>query len=135
MKNTVLEPDEVLVSAKVPLPTGTLVAGYEKLRIRAEIDYPALTVAVAAGLDAEKKIQSLKVVISALAARPHAVKRLEVFHGRPLDAATVAEVGEHARKQCHPLTNINVDPKWRRLLIPQWVQRAFEHAQTSAAPG
>lgn len=129
VRNTVLEPDELVVSARVPLAKPKTLMGYEKLRIRASIDYPALTVAVAAGLDASDKLESLKIVISALAARPHTVKRLETFHGRALDAATVAELGEHCKKQCHPLTNINVDPAWRRQMIPQWVKRAFDSAK------
>ncbi len=135
VRNTVLEPDEILVAVQIPISAGRTVMGYEKLRIRAAIDYPALTVAVCAGLDESGKITSLKAVISALASRPHGVKRLEVFHGRPLDEKTIGEIGEHARKQCHPLTNINVDPTWRRTLIPEWVRRAFASAQTGGAAG
>lgn len=126
--NTVIAPDELLTSVRIPKPKGKVVAGYLKLRIRAAIDYPALCVAVAAQLDAAGKLQDVKMVISALAARPHPVKRLEVFIGRTLDDATIGELAQVAHKQSHPLTNINVDPAWRREMIPVFVRRAWKAA-------
>ena len=123
--NTVIAPDELLVEVRIPRATGKRVAAYLKLRIRAAIDYPALCVAVAAQLDPAGKITDVKMVISALAARPHPVKRLEAFVGRVLDAQTIGELATQAQKQCHPLTNINVDPAWRREMIPVYVRRAW----------
>ncbi len=126
--NTVIAADELLTEVRIPKPEGKVVAGYLKLRIRAAIDYPALCVAVAARLDAGGKIADVKMVISALAARPHPVKRLEAFVGRVLDEATINELAQVAHKQCHPLTNINVDPAWRREMIPVFVRRAWHAA-------
>ena len=126
--NTVIAPDELLVELRIPKATQRCVAGYLKLRIRADIDYPALCVAVAAVLDGDGKIANVKMVISALAARPHLIKRLEAFVGRPLDEATIGELAQVAHKQCHPLTNINVDPAWRREMIPVFVRRAWDSA-------
>ena len=111
------------------LPQGRLVTGYQKLRIRASIDYPALTVAVAAQLAEGGTAQSIRMVLSALGSRPNPVKRVEHLLGKPLDAKAIEELGQAAFKQCHPLTNINVDPAWRRQLIPQWVKRAFDTAK------
>lgn len=128
IKNSVLEPDELLTEARVLLPQGRLATGYTKLRIRASIDYPALTVAVAAWLEKDGTAQWIRMVISALGSRPHAVKRLEHLFGKPLDAAAIEELGQIAFKQCHPLTNINVDPGWRRQMIPVFVRRAWAQA-------
>jgi 4-hydroxybenzoyl-CoA reductase subunit beta len=124
--NTVLEQDEILAEVRIPLPKGKWKFGYEKLRIRAAIDYPALTVATAVKLGAGEVIEDLRVCVSALGSRPHPVKRLEAFHGKALDAATVKELGLAAYRQCHPLTNINVDPAWRRELIPVLVRKALQ---------
>jgi 4-hydroxybenzoyl-CoA reductase subunit beta len=133
IQNTVLRPDELLVEVQVPLPKPGTVAGYEKVRVRASIDYPALTIAVAAQVDARNRLQWIRAAISALGARPHFVTRLEAFAGRELDDALVREVGQVAWKQCHPLTNINVDPGWRREMIPVFVRRAFAQARRAAA--
>jgi len=128
IKNTVLEPDELLTEARVLLPQGRLVSGYQKLRIRASIDYPALTVAVAAWLEKDGSAQWIRMVLSALGSRPHPVKRIEHLFGKPIDAGVIEELGQAAYKQCHPLTNINVDPGWRRQMIPVFVRRAWAQA-------
>jgi 4-hydroxybenzoyl-CoA reductase subunit beta len=62
--------------------------------------------------------------VSALAARPALIKGLDDLAGRPADAQLAAELGRRAHKQCKPLTNINVDPEWRRELLPVLVRRA-----------
>ncbi len=126
--NTVLAPDELVTHVTVPVPKERLLTGYEKLRIRAAIDYPALTVAVAVQLSPDKKVGSLRMAVSALGARPHAIRKLDAYLGRTLDDATIAELGQVAHKQCHPLTNINVDPAWRREMLPVFVRRAFAQA-------
>ncbi|MFZ5468756.1 MAG: FAD binding domain-containing protein [Myxococcota bacterium] len=126
--NLAMRPDELVVEARVPLPAARVVMGYEKLRIRAAIDYPALCVAVAAQLDESGVIEWVRVAVSALGARPHLFKRLEAFRGRVLGDAVIAELGQLAYKQCHPLTNINVDPAWRRRVLPVFLRRAFERA-------
>ncbi|MBL8953172.1 MAG: FAD binding domain-containing protein [Myxococcaceae bacterium] len=128
VKNTVLEPDELLTEVRVLLPQGRLVNGYQKLRIRASIDYPSLTVAVAAWLEKDGSAQWIRMVLSALGSRPHPVKRIEHLFGKPIDAAAIEELGQAAFKQCHPLTNINVDPGWRRQMIPVFVRRAWAQA-------
>jgi 4-hydroxybenzoyl-CoA reductase subunit beta len=133
IRNTVLEPDELVIEARVKIPSARTLAGYQKLRVRASIDYPALTVAVAAELNDVEKLNWVRVAISALGARPHLTGGLEALTGRPLDAQTISAIGQIAHKQCHPLTNINVDPAWRREMIPVFVRRAFSQARPSSA--
>jgi 4-hydroxybenzoyl-CoA reductase subunit beta len=128
--NTVLAPDELVLEVLLPAQPG-LVAGYQKLRIRASIDYPALTIAVAAKLDLLQRIEWIRLVISSLGARPHFVRRLDELQGRILDDELIAELAQRAYKQCHPLTNINVDPDWRREVIPVYVRRAVAQRQPS----
>lgn len=127
--NTVLGEDEIVIEVLVPAPDGRIVTGYEKIRVRASIDYPALTIAVAARIEAGDRIDWVRAVISSLGARPHPINRLEAFQGRVLAADTIDEICQIAYKQCHPLTNINVDPEWRREMIPVFVRRAFTSAR------
>jgi len=128
--NTVLRPDELVVEVLVPAPSARLRLGYQKVRVRASIDYPALTVALAARVYAEDRLEQLRLVVSALGARPHTVAGLDALRGRKLDAAVIDEVSRVAHKQCHPLTSINVDTEWRREMIPVFIRRAFAQART-----
>jgi 4-hydroxybenzoyl-CoA reductase subunit beta len=128
IRNTVLQPNELVVEARVKLPQGRMHAGYEKLRVRASIDYPALTVATAAELIEDNRIGWIRIVVSALGARPHWVGRLQTFRNRVLDRPLVGEISRLVQKQCSPLTNINVDPAWRKEMISVLVRRALGSA-------
>ena len=49
----------------------------------------------------------------------------KVAFGRVLDEETSNAIAERAYQQCHPLTNIIVDPDWRRAMVPVYVKRAL----------
>jgi len=125
--NTVLEPDELLTEVRVPAAAARLRQAFAKLRTRAAIDFPALNLAVA--LEVEGNVaKSVSLAVGALAARPALVKGLDDLRGRPADARLAEELGRRAHKQCKPLTNINVDPEWRRDILPILVRRTILRA-------
>ncbi len=125
--NTVLEPDELLTEVRIPAAAARRKQAFAKLRTRAAIDFPAMNLAVALELDGNA-VKQVSLAVSALAARPALVKGLEDLHGRPADARLAEELGRRAHKQCRPLTNINVDPEWRRDILPVLVRRTVLRA-------
>jgi CO/xanthine dehydrogenase FAD-binding subunit len=92
------------------------------LRMRAAIDFPALNLAIALRSE-QGTLQFVRLCVSALAARPALVKGLDDLIGKPADQRLAAELGRRAHKQCKPLTNIGVDPDWRRDVLPVLVRR------------
>jgi len=120
--NTVLEPDELLTEVRVPAAAARKRQAFAKLRTRAAIDFPSLNLAVAIELDG-KAVRSVSLAVGALAARPALIKGLDDLQGRPADARLAEELGRRAFKQCKPLTNIGVDPDWRRDILPILVRR------------
>ncbi|HZX94603.1 MAG TPA: FAD binding domain-containing protein [Myxococcales bacterium] len=128
--NTVLQPDELLVEVQVPARAASMRQAFAKLRTRAAIDFPALNLAVAMEL-AGNALRSVSLAVSALAARPALIKGLEDLTGKPADARLAEELGRRAHKQCKPLTNIGVDPEWRRDVLPVLVRRAVLRALES----
>jgi 4-hydroxybenzoyl-CoA reductase subunit beta len=131
--NTVLDPDELLTEVRVPGAAAARRQAFAKLRTRAAIDFPALNLAVSVDLDG-KAVRSVALAVGALAARPALIKGLEDLKGRPGDARFAEELGRRAHKQCKPLTNIGVDPDWRREILPVLVRRATLRALAAAAP-
>jgi len=131
--NTVLQPDELLTEVRLPAEAASRKQAFAKLRTRAAIDFPALNLAVALDLDG-KMVRSVTLAVSALAARPALIKGLEDLHGRPADALFAEELGRRAHKQCKPLTNIGIDPAWRREVLPVLVRRTVLRA-IGLAPG
>src|SRR5262249_32042626 len=121
IKNTVLEPGEIVVRAALPLVSGRRSA-FEKLRKRGAIDFPLLSVAARVDHDAghdggpphppgrdghdAARVTAADVVVSALGARPRRVRAAaKVGPGSSLDrlAETLAQA---AFAECKPLTNL-----------------------------
>lgn len=125
--NTALEPDELLVEAVIPPRSFPRKQAFAKLRMRAAIDFPALNLAVALEVE-QGTVGSVSLAVSALAARPALIKGLEDLQGRPADRRLAEELGRRAHKQCRPLTNIAVDPQWRRDVLPVLVRRTVLRA-------
>jgi 4-hydroxybenzoyl-CoA reductase subunit beta len=126
IENTVREWNEIVTRVRIPLQSPGLRTAFRKVRQRGAIDFPLLNVAVALELGAAREIADLRIVVSALGSRPRVIAGLEkVAIGRALDEATIDAVAERAFQQCHPLTNIIVDPDWRRAMVPVQVRRAL----------
>ena len=124
IKNVALEPDEILVEARVPAGAALRRQGFFKLRTRAAIDFPALNLALSFLLDGGKA-RAIRLAVSALAARPLLVRGLDDLDGRDADAALGDELGRRAQAQARPLTNIAVDVDYRREVLPVLVRRTF----------
>jgi 4-hydroxybenzoyl-CoA reductase subunit beta len=133
VNNKALEPDELLESVVIPMPQSGLHGAYKKLRPRDSIDFPRLSVAVAFRLESDV-VRDLRIVVSALAARPLMLKKVgDLSEGRPLNDELLDELGSSAFKQCHPLTNIDGDATYRRDMVPVYVKRALRAARDSGA--
>ena len=128
--NTRREPGEIVTRIRVPLSEPE--AGYElrtayvKLRQRQSIDFPLLTVAVAADVDPDSRLRSLRGVVTALGARPKELTGWDATaEGEVLTDALIENLAERAFKQCHPLENMIGDTEWRRAMVPVHVTRAL----------
>src|SRR5262249_27443102 len=72
IKNTVLAPGELVVRVAIPIVRGRRSA-FEKLRKRGAIDFPLLSVAARADIDAGR-VTAADVVVSSLGARPRRIR-------------------------------------------------------------
>ena len=124
IRNTVREPDEIATRIRVPQPLPGTRMAFRKVRPRNAIDFPVLNVAAVARTE-DGVVRELRVVVSALGSRPREVTGLEELVGAPLDDAAIRDVAERAHQQCRPLTNMIVDPEWRRAMVPVYVTRAL----------
>ena len=120
--NTVRRRDELVARVRIPLPGPGVRMAYAKVRQRNAIDFPLLSLAVAAEMD-DDVVREMRMVVSALGSRPRVVSGLDkVAVGYRLRDVAEA-VAQQAYKQCHPLENIIVDTEWRRAMVPVQVRR------------
>lgn len=122
--NTTRAPGEIVVAVRVPVREGRA-SVYEKLRRRASIDFPMIS--LGARIDvAEGRVVALDVAVSALAARPRTLRGAQAFaEGKaPADVPRGA-IADAAFKECAPLPNIEGDPVWRKKMVRVLVGRAL----------
>ncbi len=67
--STVLEPDEILLRVRVPLPTGSARGAFKKFRERKSIDFPIVNLAVQLEMD-ETRIVAARLCAGAVAPMP-----------------------------------------------------------------
>ena len=137
--NKKVERDEVLVSIQVPKAPAGHRGAYGKLRDRGSIDFPLLGVAVRLDLDAQGAVEHADVVVTALAAQPKRITKLDAIlrgqrPGTPEFEAAVAEAAALAHKQCKPLPNIPGDADYRRDMVPVYVKRTLLAASRGEGP-
>lgn len=128
VKNTIIEPHEILTHVTVPVPAPTRAVAFEKLRIRKDIDYPLLNLAVRVDREAPEASSPLtgcEVVVSALGARPKQISLDKQVKGKRLDAELADTIARKVHGACRPLTNIATEPSWRRAMVPVLTKRAL----------
>jgi 4-hydroxybenzoyl-CoA reductase subunit beta len=126
-RNTTRAPDEILVEIRVPRPAEGTRSAYVKVRSRASIDFPALSIAVVAQVGGDRMLHAISLVVGALGARPRVVDGLgPIAIERSLDPTVIEAIAERARAVCHPLDNVDVDAQWRRSVLPVHVRRTLQ---------
>ena len=131
--NNVLTRDEMVTAVRLPMAARGQRGAYRKLRPRAAIDFPMLSVAVAARGSAAR-LESVRVVVSALGAKPRLLGSLDpLVANQPASEQTFAAVAAAAAKQCRPLINVPYDDDWRHAMVPVMVTRTLRDAFGRAA--
>jgi len=124
--NTVRQPDEILVDVRLPRPSHGVRGIYVKVRSRASIDFPCLSLAAVVECGSDGVVRGLRLVVGALASTPRVIDGLDaIATGVPLEATVIRRIAERAYASCHPLPNSDVDADWRRAVLPVHVRRAL----------
>lgn len=103
---------ELLVA--VHLPSRPPASAYEKVRVRAAMDFPVAGVAVALGTE-RGMLASLRVGISGTNSQPLLLEGTEALTGRPLDEAALAQLDKMVQKQVRPMRTTMISGNYRRL--------------------
>jgi 4-hydroxybenzoyl-CoA reductase subunit beta len=126
IRNTVLEPGEIVVRVSIPVVTGRRSA-FEKLRKRGAIDFPLLSVAARIDTDAGR-VTGADLVVSALGARPRRIRAAaKVGAGAAADRLPET-LAQAAFAECKPLSNLDDETEWRREMVPVVVKKAVRRA-------
>ncbi len=116
---TSLEPDEVIVEARVPRNDGPAV--YRKFRSRSHEDRPCVSVAAA------RHEGTLRVVVGAVSGRPQLFPDVcSLADGVRLDRELATEIGRRYSEAIEPIGDVRGSAGYRRRIIAVEVRRALE---------
>jgi aerobic carbon-monoxide dehydrogenase medium subunit len=127
---TALQPTEVVVGVKVPLPAPGTVARYEKYVSRSSEDRPCVGVFASSRSRPDGGFQDVRVVVGAVAETPQRLPHLEALAaGTGLDDATVGRVADGYADAIDALDDMRGSAWYRRQMIAVWVRRALERVR------
>ncbi|HEY6213624.1 MAG TPA: FAD binding domain-containing protein [Vicinamibacterales bacterium] len=122
-------PGEIVTDVHVPSPAGWR-STYWKLRRRGAFDFPVLSVAAAAKIDADGTVRSARLVLGSVASRPVVVDdAARVLIGRPLTDAAIDEAAEIAAKPARPMDNTDFALVWRKRVTRDFVGYALREVR------
>lgn len=122
MDHLALEPDELLVSIRLPQPAAGTVSAYEKARIRGSIDFPLAGCAVRVTM-AGGTIADLAIALTAVNPYPHIVTGLDDLVGKPMDDDALDKIRESVRSQAKPMRTTTIRPWYRRRVVGALARR------------
>lgn len=118
-------PDELLTQIELDAADGWK-SSYWKLRRRGSFDFPVLSAAVAAKLDAGGVVEQARIVLGAVASSPQiATDAAELLVGAKLTDEKIAEAGTLASKLAKPMDNTDFTLHWRKKVAAQFVGYAL----------
>ncbi len=129
-----LEPDELLLSVRVPLAERQG-SSYAKLAARKAIDYPLLSAAAAVSLDERGKVAVAALALGGVFAAPLMMKdAVAALAGGDGGEEALAAVAKKAGSHAEPffIENHSAPAEWRRRMVPVLARRALSQALARA---
>lgn len=117
------KPDEILTEVLLPKREGWK-STYWKLRRRGSFDFPLLGVAAAVKTAADGTVEEARLVLGAVSSHPLVVKA-DALVGKKLSDDAIAEIGEAAQSRAKPMDNADMDLRWRKQVVADFVGYAL----------
>jgi 4-hydroxybenzoyl-CoA reductase subunit beta len=119
------QPAEILTAVHLPNRDGWR-STYWKLRRRGAFDFPVLSVAAAGRFMADGTVDSMKIVLGAVASQPVAAPAAEAaLVGQPLTDAQIERAAELASGPARPMDNTDFTLVWRKRVSRAFVMYAL----------
>jgi len=135
MMTTALEPNEVLISARVPVQVAHTRSAYEKFANPAS-GYAIAGVAAVVTLGDDGVCTAARVAITGAGSKATRASGVEeALQGKRLDDATIAAAAEHAAEGLSLISDLHASEEYRAHLAKVCTRRAVTRAAARAAAG
>lgn len=126
-----MDPDELIVSVRWPLPGERSAQGFVKNALRKADAITVMSAAVLVEVDESGVCQKARIALGAVAARPIRIHTAEgALLGRPLSRESIREAAKLAAEAARPIDDIRGTAVYRRRISEVTVRRLLEkHAE------
>jgi aerobic carbon-monoxide dehydrogenase medium subunit len=131
---TALEPDELVLGVRVPLPEPGAVTVYEKFRTRSSEDRPCVGVFASATRAPDGSCASVRLAIGAVSERPERFPDLEeTAVGTVLDEGVARQIADGYAERIKTIDDMRGSSWYRTEMVRVWGRRALLEAAQPAA--
>jgi carbon-monoxide dehydrogenase medium subunit len=124
VRETICEPDELLVSVRWPLPPSNSVAAFRKLALRKADAISVLSVAVLVEPDGNGRCKEARIALGALAPTPIRARAAEdALRGQVLISDAIAGAARLAAEAASPIDDVRGSAAYRRRVTEVLVRR------------
>jgi CO/xanthine dehydrogenase FAD-binding subunit len=129
-RQTVMQPDELLVSLQIPAPASRTGGTYLKLKVRSALDIAIVGVAATVKLaPGDGVVQWARIALGAVAPTPLRIPGAEaLLAGQALEPRLLEEVGRAAAAACRPISDLRASAEYRREMVAVLTRRAVLQA-------
>ncbi len=116
-------PEEILTHITIPKSSRQLRAGYKKLRMRDNMDYPVMGTAVALQLN-QRTIETLRIAVTGTGTTPFLYDEItSQFIGDQLTQELIRQISHEIMEQVKPYRNVHFSPQYRKAMVGIYLQR------------
>jgi CO/xanthine dehydrogenase FAD-binding subunit len=126
---TVLRPEELLLSVRWPVPPPGVAWAFHKIGLRNALACSVVTAAVMVESDAGGRCRRARIALGAVAPtpiRPHAAE--EALRDQPLTPLLIARAARHAAAATQPIDDVRASAAYRRRMARVLVARLLDTA-------
>jgi CO/xanthine dehydrogenase FAD-binding subunit len=129
---TLRREDELVLSVRWPIPSGTVVGAFHKLALRRGTACSVLSVAVLIEYNDSRQTSRARIALGAAAPRPIRVHRAEeVLLGQPLSPERIADAARLASEAAQPIDDVRSTGNYRRRMAAVLTHRLLSQAMAA----
>jgi carbon-monoxide dehydrogenase medium subunit len=131
---SVMTADEILTEITIPKAAARLVGEYMKFSPREMMDLAYVGVAVAYGLGDQRRCESVRIVLGAVAPTPIRARRAEAaVEGQVMTETLAEKAGQIAAEESKPISDVRSSADYRRAMVAAMTKRALLNAAVGPA--
>jgi 4-hydroxybenzoyl-CoA reductase subunit beta len=128
-----LQPGELILRVRANLPGAGWQGVYQKLRVRDSIDYPLVGVALMIQWGPSRRLDGLRLALTAVNPRPEMVAGTDKLLGQSLTPSVVEELKKLANRTAKPMRTAVADPAYRRAMVGALIEKAVSRLDPEIA--